>query len=768
MKKSLIILFIIHCNLNAQSSFIDSVIKPLQKEPLFSEKVYIHTNKEIYNSDDIIWFKAYVVGNKNKPSQHTTLLYVNLLNEKGDLIISKNVLINKGIGVNQIQLPSTKKGAKYYIQAYTNYMKNFGGDNYFFKKITAKGNTKINKPFKNKYDIQLFPEGGYLLEGFKNTIGIKVTKNGYGVDYSAKIITLNKQEVTKFKNEHKGMSKTSFFYKKGQNYSASVILKDTVINIEVPLAKKEGVLLNLTKNKDSIKIELKGQFIKTNYDNNYIVLFHQKNQLIDYFQLPKFERREVKTLHIDKRIFLNGVNTVTLFKNNEPISERKFFIEKSNKESAIKLEKISEEIDSITYGLTIYDTNKELLNVNASVSVLLDKYYKFNPEVNIVNAFNLSPFVKGYIEEPSHYFNQKNAKRKEHLDLLLLTQGWSKYDLTKMISDLNPKYKYSFELGFNLKGSLSPVLTNELALISSKEKLIDKVSLIGNNDFNFKKLLIYKGDTVKVSFIKNNEALSPKKIKMDTVRNFFNPKVKHLSEYTHHSDLDENYFINSDIIKLDEVEVKGKKRSEKYLKKKKFVKKYKSIVWDIGKYYPLKISQNYKEEKINLMTFLFNEEGVIIKKSKGPLNYLSVGVNKLAFLFIDGKGIEPNELSNVFLRMNEVKDIAIQPKGRGNKKIQVFTTENYKKNIENLFKQFIIKNGYDRAKKYYSPTLNPENFNEIQELDWKPVLRANKSEEKITFKLKKYEYLNQKNIVFYIQGISNKGNLINQIIKNNN
>ena len=47
---------------------------------------------------------------------------------------------------------------------------------------------------------------------------------------------------------------------------------------------------------------------------------------------------------------------------------------------------------------------------------------------NIEAAFLLTPYLKGYIEKPSYYFNNTDRKKLIELDLLLLTQGWSKYD----------------------------------------------------------------------------------------------------------------------------------------------------------------------------------------------------------------------------------------------------------------------------------------------------------------------------------------------------
>jgi hypothetical protein len=134
---------------NAQDKFIENVAKPLLKNQLYIEKVFVHTNKASYNNEETIWFQTFVGNQKNEPSQSTSLLYVNLINDTGDIIYSQNIYINKGIGVGQIELQNNLTTGKYYIQAFTNYMKNFGDSNLFMKEITING-IKNEKKIKSK------------------------------------------------------------------------------------------------------------------------------------------------------------------------------------------------------------------------------------------------------------------------------------------------------------------------------------------------------------------------------------------------------------------------------------------------------------------------------------------------------------------------------------------------------------------------------------------------------------------------------------------
>jgi hypothetical protein len=746
----------------AQQTFIDKVTTSLQKNQLFFEKTFIHTNKTSYYANDNIWFKAYVGGLNNKPSLKTTLLYVCLLDKSGEIIQHKNVLINKGIGKGQFEINDSLKTDKYYIQAYTNNMLNFGKKNFFIQEINILNEKRKSEPSdKKKYDIQLFPEGGYLLEGIKNNIGIKSLINGMSYDYSGTIINSKNQEVASFKNEYLGMTKCNFFYTKKEKYKALININDTILIIDIPLAKSKGVLLNLTNKKRIIDIQ-----IKTNNEsltdlkmNKYHLLFHQRNKITNFLEIDSLNI----DLEIEKKYFFNGVNSATLFKNNKPILERKFYVEKEDEEVSISLKELSTEKDSINYQLKILNTNsKKSLKSNISISVLNISTLNSNETTNIKSAFLLTPYIKGYIEKPAYYFNKKNLKRKEHLDLLMLTQGWTKYSIEEMVEDLNPTYKYDFEIGFKLKGTVSPQLSSHLALISKDNQLIDKLFLNGNKNFSFNELLIYKGDTVNLSFLNNkNIVIKPKKISFDTIKTkppikFIPPKsvaLKSEKELLYNKWLP-FYYSDSEI--LEEVIVLGKRRrSEEYYKKKALNKKYRKLVFDIGAYYNIELP---KESNYSLMSFLAFEEGVRLVNWRGIENYLATGANKEAVLFIDGKKQKSDDLPAT-LEMEDVENIMVQPI-KGSKLIQVFTTENYKKNITNLFKEYVFNEGYDKIKKYYAPVYDFNKKNKAQiEIDWKPDLITNNFGE-VEFKIK-----TNSNYLFLIQGITKNGALISNIIE---
>ncbi|MBU3010870.1 hypothetical protein KO506_05620 [Polaribacter vadi] len=752
-KVFLLIILLKSINLISQNNFVQNVIKPIQENNLLYEKVFIHTNKEKYSYNDIIWFKAYVVNKDNRASKNTTLLYVNLLDDKGNIIVSKKVFIKNGEGINQISLPYPINSKHYYIQAYTNYMRNFS-ENYFIKKINII-NVKSKSFKEDNFDIELFPEGGSFLLGVENTIGIKLKNNENTISYKGELIDDKSKTISKFKSVFDGISKTSFLYDENKKYYINLFLKDTVLKKEIPLPKQNGVIFNLKNTKDSVKIVFRSHLQNIN-KNNYYFLFHRKSEIIGYFELPFHKQNEEKEIRIAKDIFFDGVNTLTVFKNEESISQRKFYIKNEGNSNTIKIKKLSESLDSITYSLEVLDKRKTNLQASLSLSVLSDKHFKFKPNNTIEDSFNFMPYINNCIK---HFSNEDNLN---FIDLVLLTQQKRNIKLNDFLQDLNPNYKYSFEFGVKLKGKINIILSNELALISNKNQLIHKISLNSNKNFEFKRLSVYKGDTIKMSFMKNNEAILPKKITLDTIKPFTYPKITCLTRNNNKQKENDFFFVDSTFIKLDEVKVKAKLMNKIENEKNKFHKKYRNSINHVSLYKPIKIDNYYKERETDLMKFLFEKEEVRIANWKGVEDYLMVR-SKEGILLIDGEKIPSYKLSSTSLKMSEIEDLAI----RSGKVciIQVFTNTNYKLDLKDLSKKFIIKDGYDRSKKYSANFLEYENTNEVKELDWKPILKPQENKNTIVFKLNKDIDITSNNIILCFQGITNKGSLINKIVR---
>ncbi|WP_425234420.1 hypothetical protein [Ulvibacterium sp.] len=768
----------------AQSSLIEQ-LHAMQINPRLKEKVYVHTNKTTYFPDDIIWFKAYVGDSINYPSARTKILEVRLFDENGDQMFARTISITDGTGLGQFELNDAIAPGTYYLQARTNYMRNFGEEYQYLQEITILGEKALNIPKKEGpiYDIQLFPESGDLVEDIENKLGIKALLNGKSIDFKGSIINEEGETITTFQSEHEGLGRFSFVYKKGETYRARIKVKDTVLEQAVPAASEKGVVLSIdNSDEEFLHVYLKvneATFYNQIY-SNYTLLYHQDRQLFQLYSVARLDS-VTSSIKTKKDIFLDGVHTLTLFADDRPIAQRKFYIETDRKKTLIFLEKSKIDADSVTYRL-LSRGKKNNLSADLSISILHKKSKVADLKNTIKSAFLLRPHVRGYIENPAYYFDIENEKRKEHLDLLLLTQGWTGYTLDEIIKEINPIEKYAFETGFELKGKIKEeIKRKKLVLIPNDFRIMDKAKLQDKSTFVFQDLDVFKGDTVRVAYQNWLGKISrPLKIEYDTTtysKNRYRLSIAANENYkADHSGktaqngitgwTDDTPFENVDgTIDLDEVIVTERKRSEQYVQRRKTIKKYEPLVSDIGKYYNVPLPEVLNNSDSNLMDFLVNE-GFSLKTTGTGHSYLG-GHRKVAFLSINGRPIRPERLPNLQIKDIEnimVNNLGFNPATQISTMIfQVFTSDALGQNKNTLYDKFVIKNGFHRAKKYYTPLYVFERSRplELIEVDWKPNVITNKKGE-VSFKIVRKD--SENGLLFEIQGFSNEGHLISKTI----
>jgi len=213
-------------------------------------------------------------------------------------------------------------------------------------------------------------------------------------------------------------------------------------------------------------------------------------------------------IRLPQEDLFSGINILTLFNDlNQPIAERIVYNNTITPIKSVFVSKIIKGKDSTFIKLS---TNiDKLLEKNLSVCVLPSSTLVSNNNSTIVSTFLLSPYVKGEIENPRYYFSNTDRETLYDLDLLLLTQGWSKYSWYNIFNN-PPKLTHDFETGFNITGSLNKYKhhKNNRLLLSSKENLLHVYSNIEDeNHFNFKNLYLTDSTNINFSIEKENGQL---------------------------------------------------------------------------------------------------------------------------------------------------------------------------------------------------------------------------------------------------------------------
>ena len=424
------------------------------------ETTYAHLNKSTYVKGEMMGFTAYVFDKYSKNiSTETKNLYCTISNSDGQILKKKLLLVENGIASNVFYIDSLPTGT-YTFKAYTNWMKNFDENNHYqqsFKVIDTEDNQFI-KPVKFSdldIDLQVLGEGGHILFGVPNTIGIIAKNNlGYGIPKAkGQILDNNGLVVSEFKLNDAGITKTLFTPEKGKSYTASIVLDEQKISSPISGIKNIGLVLTLKRIREDIVVEL-----LTNESS--FGLFKRKPLKVALhnggnLKLTEFKLKDKKAiLKFPKEQWFTGVNIITIFdEQNRPILERIFFNKEGIKTIQTNLKSKQIDNDSIQLVLNMDPMDTTTVH-NISISALPSNTKSYNHHHNIISQTYLKPYVKGTIENARSYFQNNNPETDFNLDLVMLTQGWSSYDWNK-IFNYNQVAIYPFERGIDVVANIN-------------------------------------------------------------------------------------------------------------------------------------------------------------------------------------------------------------------------------------------------------------------------------------------------------------------------
>lgn len=100
-----------------------------------TEKVYLHTDKDIYQLGDTLWFKAYTTKFNHERSLNSNLLTLSVYNKENEEILQEFHKVSYGISNGDMIIPMHLDDGDYRLVAYTDYMKNVDSTTVFSKTI---------------------------------------------------------------------------------------------------------------------------------------------------------------------------------------------------------------------------------------------------------------------------------------------------------------------------------------------------------------------------------------------------------------------------------------------------------------------------------------------------------------------------------------------------------------------------------------------------------------------------------------------------------
>lgn len=422
------------------------------------EKLYLSTDKQVYTIGENIYYKIYLVdGMNHQSSQLSGVAHVELIS-RGKTLLDQALKIKNGQAKGDIMLPDTLETGKYTLRSYTQYQLNFGNQFVFSKEveiISSSMNLSYLVKEDSIYDFQIFPEGGHLVSNTSNTVGFKcVNSSGIGVDISG-VLMEQKDTLLAFSSMHRGMGKFIFTPKEGVKYSIKYAVGNKVSDFKIYDIKKNGYNMTLINGRKDARLIVNSNSLKQDFKNTFVLA-----QIRGQFLAILYPKENASYIHykIPYSNFPDGVVQLTFFKNGTPLLERIYFNENPLFDIEINHTKKRENVDSLISYDIFFENDSINLNGNASISIL-QKGSK-NPNANIKSYLLLTSDIRGVVENSNYYFNNRNLKRSEHLDLLMLTQGWRNYDWDNILSDELTPLKISAQSGLSISGIIRSIKTN--------------------------------------------------------------------------------------------------------------------------------------------------------------------------------------------------------------------------------------------------------------------------------------------------------------------
>ena len=485
-------------SLYAQSEETNRILSYLQKAMNFNkvvpqEKVYLHFDNMGYFENETLWFKAYVTRTDNgHPSDLSKVLYVELLNPTGDVLQTLKYPIDSlGMSHGEMKLDTILGSGLYEVRAYTRYMTNWGTNAVFsrvipvFKTPKQEGDysdlTIVPIPYHQRLpnrrepmdtlyvkvvddglythdlnktiSVNFYPEGGDLIVGKRCRVAmLAVDDNGNPHKGNGFVMNEKGDVLASVQTDTLGRGCFELVPDTGKlTFQMRNLKKSERGNVQyfsLPQAKTEGCTLCLDAVSDQMLATLQ---CTDGICGNMLgyVLMHNGNII----RCDTIKAVPLLEIEMDRQAMPEGVNQLTVFDSwGRIMAERLFFIcPKPNKADSIQVVAKTERLKpcgKVEMELHTYP------NANLSFSAIDAHTMTNGKQGNMKTWMLLSSDVRGYIHNVDYYFEADDKKHRQDADLLMLTQGWRRYDWRLMSERYTFRKAQPIEDQFYLNGKL--------------------------------------------------------------------------------------------------------------------------------------------------------------------------------------------------------------------------------------------------------------------------------------------------------------------------
>ena len=777
----------------AHAQQIDSMIN-VYGERYPQEKVHIHFDKALYNPGETIWYKAYLFSGL-LPSPISRNFYTELIDPATGKVLQRKITpIFEATTAGSFDLPLTLTNTSLIFKAYTTWMLNFDTAFVYSKNIRiVNKNTVADKaPADNKTILKFFPEGGDMIAGLSNPVAFKAN-DSYGLPVGVKGVVKNAKGavVASFNSVHDGMGKFELEPEANTTYYAEwKDEKGKSYKTDLPAARPNGALLQMIGSDKLQSFIIKRSTNATPELQKFYLVGNMYQQVV-YKATINLTNNFMTSGTIPISELPSGILEVTLFNSNwQPLAERVVFI---NKEDYVFDASISPGVKSTAkrgknvVTIEVPDTLRSNLSVSITDAAMADK-----GEDNIISRLLLTGDIRGYVHEPSYYFNVVDDSTRYYLDLVMLTHGWRRFKWQDLAAGKLPTIKFPRDNYLALKGEVLGVPASQIppgstinAFMEAKDSSRQLFSLPLDARGQFKEEGLIFFDTVKVYYQFNKD----KRLTERAVVNFTNGTWRGLSTLPldsawripvplDTSALNRSRFIAAEaerirpdldkrIKTLEAVTVKARQRSTKDLMDEKYARGLfaggDAVSFDM-------VNDPFAQSAQNIFQFLQGRVAGLQVNMSGPNGPTLTWRQSNTSLFLDEMPVDANMIQNI-----PVSDIAyvkaFRPPffgasgGGAGGAIAIYTRKGNDAKPNTSVPGGMEKNqlaGYASLKEFYSPDYSKQSeLFEVADvrttLYWAPYILTDKSARRTTITF--YNNDVTKRIKIILEGMNEEGRL---------
>ena len=486
----------------AEAQGIDSIRHALEQASIIQvqEKVYVHTDNQCYFVGDTLWYKAYVVRADNlMPTDMSRLLYVELLSPDGLLVERQTVVVSPdgNYSCGQFMLEDSLYSGYYELRAYTRWMLNFNVRHHYYRtdetwhfynrqmaadyyrvwdglysrvlpvyskpdsvgdydvrRMYQRPKTRLPRQKRDELIVQFFPEGGHIIAGVENHIAFEVTdQDGQAVDVRGTIQNASQQAIN-IRSEY--MGRGSFTATpSSRRMKATFTWHGRDWTFDLPRAEAQGVAMHV----DGNRVTIIPSGLPANEEYGVSILCRGVLKHFQTLQMPAGNSPVTLTLPLDE--LPSGVADITLFNGNGQIlADRLIFVNNHEHDAALITTTAPQNQTYEPYEQVEVPVTLQGVSQPATFSIAIRDSYTDEPSYNDGNLMTdllLSSELRGFIAYPAHYFEASDDTHRRHLDLLMMVQGWRKYNWEELAQG-NRDMRYQPEQTLTVEGTVYKTL----------------------------------------------------------------------------------------------------------------------------------------------------------------------------------------------------------------------------------------------------------------------------------------------------------------------